>query len=50
MDSWWELGNWSGHGGKDLALYRIECPFCDEQGNFEIAHREEKRNQMAVRF
>ena len=38
MDSWWELGEWSGHRGDDLAVYDIECPFCAERGNFETVH------------
>ena len=43
MDSWWDLGEWSGSRGNDLALYQIECPFCEEKGNFETAHHEEKK-------
>lgn len=43
MHSWWELGEWSGQHGPDLALYRITCPFCSERGNFKIAHHAEKK-------
>lgn len=28
MDSWWQLGEWSGVSGEELALYNITCPFC----------------------
>lgn len=34
MDSWWQIGESSGQHGTGLALYRITCPFCMEQGNF----------------
>jgi len=43
MDSWWQLGEWSGSRGNDLAIYQIECPFCGEQGNFSIEHHAEKK-------
>lgn len=34
MDSWWELGNWSGYSGDKLAYNQVTCPFCSERGNF----------------
>ena len=43
MQSWWELGEWSGHRGTELALHQITCPFCEERGNFKIAHHAEKK-------
>lgn len=43
MDSWWDLGEWSGYDGTDLALWRITCPFCMEKGNFKIASHHEKK-------
>lgn len=43
MDSWWDLGGWSGFDGDDLALYRITCPFCGERGNFSTAYHAEKK-------
>lgn len=43
MESWWELGEWSGQRGTDLALYQITCPFCMERGNFKIAFHAEKK-------
>ena len=42
MDSWWQLGEWSGHHGESLAVSQITCPFCMEQGNFETEHHAEK--------
>ncbi|HEY1074753.1 MAG TPA: DUF4145 domain-containing protein [Patescibacteria group bacterium] len=42
MYSWWDLGESSGHLGNDLALYLIECPFCEVKGNFELAFHGEK--------
>jgi hypothetical protein len=43
MGSWWDLGEGSGYQGVDLALYRITCPFCLEDGNFETAYHAEKK-------
>lgn len=43
MKSWWELGEWSGHTGTELALYLIECPFCGEKGNFAVDHHAENK-------
>jgi hypothetical protein len=43
MDSWWKLGEWSGNMGTDLAIHSIECPFCEELGNFSIEHHVEKK-------
>lgn len=42
-NSWWDLGEWSGHHGGKLALYQITCPFCMERGNFVVAHHAEKK-------
>ena len=37
--SWWDLGEWSGYHGNELATYQIACAFCGEEGNFEkVAH------------
>lgn len=38
------LGENSGYDGVKLALYRIECGFCGEKGNWELSHREERKN------
>ena len=43
MESWWDLGEWHGFDGTELALYRITCPFCMERGNFKVAHHAEKK-------
>lgn len=43
MKSWWELGEWSGYDGSELAIWRITCPFCKERGNFESVFQKEKR-------
>lgn len=43
MKSWWELGEGFGERGDSLAIYQIECPFCDERGNFSIEHHAEKK-------
>lgn len=43
MDSWWQLGEWSGYDGSTLAMWRITCPFCKESGNFTVAFHAEKK-------
>tara|TARA_Y100000296_G_scaffold85346_1_gene121025 strand:+ start:1542 stop:2192 length:651 start_codon:yes stop_codon:yes gene_type:complete len=43
MNSWWDLGEWSGNTGKDLSTHSIECPFCSERGNFDTEHHAEKK-------
>jgi hypothetical protein len=43
MNSWWDLGEWSGFRGNTLATFQIECPFCSERGNFEVEHHAEKK-------
>jgi len=43
MNSWWELGEHSGYDGTELALFRVTCPFCSEQGNFAVEHRAAKK-------
>jgi len=43
MDSWWQLGEWSGQHGDNLAIYQITCPFCMERGNFKVAFHAEKK-------
>jgi hypothetical protein len=40
--SWWDLGEWTGHDGEELATYGILCAFCGEKGNFEIVQRLER--------
>lgn len=42
MDSWWQLGDFEGHFGTELAIHKIMCPFCMERGNFETSHHEAK--------
>lgn len=42
--NWWDLGEWSGTAGVDLAIYQIECAFCGENGSFEtVQHLERKK-------
>jgi hypothetical protein len=43
MDSWWSLGDWSGHSGGNLAMHKITCPFCMEAGNFSTEYHAEKK-------
>ncbi|SRR5260221_7315111 len=43
MDSWWDLGEWSGVEGEKLNLHEVTCPFCFESGNFSIAFHAEKK-------
>jgi len=41
--SWWELGEYSGRFGNDLAINEIECAFCFERGKFSVEHHAVKR-------
>ena len=43
MDSWWELGESFGNQGAKPELWRIECAFCGEKGNFGLAYHAEKK-------
>ncbi len=42
---WWSLGEYSGHDGQELALWRVECGFCGEKGNWELSHHQERANK-----
>lgn len=42
-DSWWELGETSGLDGNQMEVWRLQCPFCGEKGNFGLAHHAEKK-------
>jgi hypothetical protein len=44
MMSWWEFGEHAGYHGSELDLQGVTCPFCNESGNFEIAHHAERRH------
>jgi hypothetical protein len=43
MNSWWELGEGIGNQGDKPELWRIECAFCGEKGNFALAYHAEKK-------
>jgi hypothetical protein len=43
MNSWWDLGEWTGSNGDSLSMHDIVCPFCNERGNFTVAFHAEKR-------
>lgn len=43
MNSWWDLGEFSGFDGDELKTCRIQCPFCYEKGSFSIEHHAEKK-------
>ena len=47
MKSWWDLGDWRGYQGNELALHAVVCPFCYERGNFSFAHHAEKKKPNA---
>lgn len=40
--SWWDLGEWSGYQGSELATYQIPCAFCGAKGNFETVQHLER--------
>ena len=39
----WNLGEGHGFRGSELELFRLTCPFCEEDGNFELFARAEKK-------
>jgi hypothetical protein len=41
---WWDFGENSGYDGDKLALWRITCGFCNEEGKFETVQHLEKKN------
>ncbi len=41
--SWWDLGEWTGFPGHELATYMVVCAFCGEKGNFEITQHLERK-------
>src|ERR1700751_4848959 len=44
MQSWWELGEWTGYSGGDLAIHNITCAFCLEGGNFRKLNHWQKES------
>ncbi len=44
MSNWWELGEHTGYQGGKLALHRIRCAFCNEEGKFQTVHHLERKN------
>lgn len=42
MESWWQLGEGNGFQGDTLGIWRLECAFCGERGNFKRAFHAEK--------
>lgn len=42
-NNWWGLGEGHGFFGEELGIYQIQCPFCMEEGNFELEHHAEKK-------
>lgn len=48
INSWWELGETLGNSGNKPELWRIECAFCGEKGNFERAFHGEKKKSGTV--
>jgi hypothetical protein len=41
--SWWSFAEGRGYPGDKLDLHKITCGFCDESGNFETVHHEERK-------
>jgi hypothetical protein len=35
---WWDFADNTGYPGNDLAVHRLECPFCEEKGNFSTVN------------
>lgn len=47
MRSWWDLGEGYGQLGDSLAIYQIECAFCNEKGDFKIVSQFQKKNPQS---
>jgi uncharacterized protein DUF4145 len=43
IDSWWQLGEGSGFSGNTMEVWRLQCAFCLEKGNFALAFHAEKK-------
>jgi hypothetical protein len=51
MTGWWQMAEWSGYPGGKLALYKITCPFCFEDGNFKtVFHAEKKKHNSSKKL
>jgi len=50
MDSWWDLGEWSGVPNDVLDIQNIVCPFCEERGDFSIEHHAEKQKAQSTKI
>jgi hypothetical protein len=48
-DSWWDLGETSGFEGNRLDVWRIDCAFCAEKGNFALAYHAEKKKANSTK-
>jgi hypothetical protein len=42
--SWWDFAENRGFPGDELALHRITCAFCHEDGNFSTIHHEQRKH------
>ena len=49
MNSWWQLGENSGHSGTKLSIQKISCPFCMEKGNFGLDYHAEKNKPNSTK-
>lgn len=47
---WWSLGEYSGYDNAELALWRVQCGFCGEAGNWEHAHHQERSNKESKKL
>ena len=43
MESWWQLGEGFGYSGSNFEVWRMQCPFCYEKGNFAREFHTEKK-------
>lgn len=47
MSNWWDIGEGYGQLGDSLAIYQIECAFCNEKGNFQTVSSFQKKNPQS---
>jgi hypothetical protein len=42
MDSWWDLGEWSGHSSLNMLYFDMECAYCGHRKDYEVVSSFEK--------
>jgi hypothetical protein len=43
---WWDFGENRGFPGNELAIFRLECAFCQTKGNFATVHHDLRKHPV----